>query len=256
MNVLSRDQIHALVFDMDGVVTDTASVHAAAWKRLFDDYLGARARAEGTALVPFDLVNDYLAYVDGKPREAGVRSFLEARGVSIRPGSPDDGPDAETVHGLGNRKDRYFMRALTEHGVDVYAGAVSLIREARGRGVRTAIVTSSRNGVAVLASAGLTSLFDARVDGLDLRRLGLRGKPAPDMFREAARQLGAPAARAVVFEDALVGVEAGRAGGFRLVVGVGHGEHGAALRIHGADIVVADLSELSLEGRAHHGEAA
>ncbi|MGZ3359514.1 MAG: HAD family hydrolase [Xanthobacteraceae bacterium] len=244
-------ELKAFLFDLDGVVTRTASVHATAWKRLFDDYLERRARTEGTAFVRFDPVNDYQEYVDGRPREAGVRSFLAARGISLPQGSPDDGPEVETLSGLGKRKDQYFVQTLAQHGVEVYDGTVSFVRYARARGVRTAIVSSSQNCAAVLDAAGLTQLFDVRVDGIDLRRLGLAGKPAPDMFLEAARQLKTPPARAVVFEDAVVGVEAGRAGRFGLVVGIGRGDHAVDLRAHGADIVVADLRELSL---AEQGE--
>ena len=182
-------ELEAFLFDLDGVVTRTASVHATAWKRLFDDYLERRARAEGAAFVPFDPVIDYQEYVDGRPREAGVRSFLAARGISLPPGSPDDGPEVETLNGLGKRKDQYFVQTLAQHGVEVYDGTVSFVRDARARGVRTAIVSSSQNCAAVLDAAGLTQLFDVRVDGIDLRRLGLAGKPAPDMFLEAARQL-------------------------------------------------------------------
>ena len=240
-------ELEAFLFDLDGVVTRTASVHATAWKRLFDDFLTRRARAEGVAFVPFDLVVDYQEYVDGRPREAGVGSFLAARGISLPLGTPDDGPEVETVNGLGNRKDQYFTQTLALHGVEVYEGTVGFIRDARARGVRAAIVSSSKNCAAVLDTAGLTQLFDVRVDGNDLRRLGLAGKPAPDMFVEAARQLKTPPARAVVFEDAVVGVEAGRAGRFGLVVGIGQGDHAVDLRAHGADIVVADLCEISLE---------
>jgi beta-phosphoglucomutase family hydrolase len=241
-------ELEAFLFDLDGVVTRTAILHATAWKQLFDEYLERRARAKGAAFVPFDPVNDYQEYVDGRPREAGVRSFLAARGISLPVGGPDDGPDVETLNGLGNRKDQYFIQTLAQHGVEVCEATVSFIREARARGVRTAIVSSSKNCAAVLDAAGLTQLFDVRVDGIDLRRLGLPGKPAPDMFLEAARRLETPPARAAVFEDAIVGVEAGRAGRFRLVVGVGQGDHAADLRAHGADIVVADLRELSLDG--------
>ena len=182
-------ELEAFLFDLDGVVTRTASVHATAWKRLFDDYLERRARAQGAAFVPFDPVIDYQKYVDGRPREAGVRSFLAARGISLPPGTPDDGPEVETLNGLGNRKDQYFIETLAQHGVEVYERNVSFVRDARARGVRTAIVSSSKNCAAVLDAAGLTQLFDVRVDGIDLRRLGLAGKPAADMFLEAARQL-------------------------------------------------------------------
>jgi len=243
---INLQEFEAFLFDLDGVVTRTASVHAVAWKRLFDDYLEHRARAKGALFVPFDPVIDYQEYVDGRPREAGVQSFLAARGISLPPGSPDDGPEVETLNGLGNRKDQYFIQTLAQHGVEVYEGTVSFIRDARARGVRTAIVSSSQNCGAVVDAAGINQLFDVRVDGIDLRRLGLAGKPAPDMFLEAARRLKTPPTRAVVFEDALVGVEAGRAGRFRLVVGIGRGDHAVELRAHGADIVVADLRELSL----------
>jgi beta-phosphoglucomutase family hydrolase len=243
---INLQEFEAFLFDLDGVVTRTASVHAVAWKRLFDDYLEHRARAKGALFVPFDPVIDYQEYVDGRPREAGVQSFLAARGISLPPGSPDDGPEAETLNGLGKRKDQYFIQTLAQHGVEVYEGTVSFIRDARARGVRTAIVSSSKNCGTVVDAAGLNQLFDVRVDGIDLRRLGFAGKPAPDMFLEAARRLKTPPARAVVFEDALVGVEAGRAGRFRLVVGIGRGDHAVELRAHGADIVVADLRELSL----------
>ena len=241
-------ELEAFLFDLDGVVTRTARVHAAAWKHLFDDYLERRAHAEGTTFVPFDPVDDYQKYVDVRPREAGVQSFLEVRGITLPVGNPDDKPEIETLNGLGKRKDCYFLQTLAQHGVEIYEGTVSFVREARARGVRTAIVSSSQNCAAVLEAAGLTQLFDVRVDGSDLRRL--RGKPAPDMFLEAARRLETPPARAVVFEDALVGVAAGRAGGFRLVVGIGRGAHAVDLKAHGADIVVADLRELSLEDHA------
>jgi len=244
-------ELEAFLFDLDGVVTRTASVHAAAWKQLFDDYLKRRGVAEGRPYLPFDPVSDYQEYVDGRPREAGVWCFLAARGISIPTGNPGDGPGVETLNGLGSRKDQYFIQALVRRGVQVYGGAVRFIDNARACRMRTAIVSSSRNCAAVVDAAGLARLFDVRVDGLDLRRLGLAGKPAPDMYLEAARRLDTSPARAVVFEDALVGVEAGRAGRFRLVVGIGQGDHAIDLRAHGADIVVADLRELSLKGHAH-----
>jgi beta-phosphoglucomutase family hydrolase len=247
---LDLRELEAFLFDLDGVVTRTASVHAAAWKQLFDEYFQQRARAEGIAFASFDPVEDYQKYVDGRPREEGVKSFLEARGVKLPVGHLHDPPEIETLHGLGNRKDRYFLQALAQHGVEVCEGVVSFIREARARGIRTAVVSSSQNCAAVLHSAGLTELFDVRVDGVDQRRLGLLGKPAPDAYLEAARRLEILPARAVIFEDALVGVEAGRAGGFRLVVGVGRGAHGVDLKARGADIVIADLQELSLENYA------
>jgi beta-phosphoglucomutase family hydrolase len=253
---LDLHELEAFLFDLDGVVTRTASVHAAAWSQLFDDYLQRRARAYGDPYVPFDPITDYQEYVDGRPREEGVRSFLAARGISIPAGSPSDGPELETLSGLGSRKDQYFVQALAQHGVEVYEGTTSFIGQARGRGIRTAIVSSSRNCAALLDRAGLAQLFDVRVDGIDLRQLKLPGKPAPDMYLEAARRLETRPARAAVFEDALVGVEAGRAGRFRLVIGIGRGNHAAALRAHGADIVVADLRELALKGYARGHESA
>jgi beta-phosphoglucomutase family hydrolase len=242
--------LDAFLFDLDGVITHTASVHARAWKQLFDDYLARRARAKGEGFIPFDLVSDYQKYVDGRPREAGVRSFLEARSITLPIGNPDDGPETETLNGLGNQKDRYFLQSLAQKGVEVCTGAADFVRDAKLRGVRTAIVSSSQNCAAVLSTAGLADLFDVRVDGIDRRRLNLRGKPAPDMFLEAAKRLRTPPRDAAVFEDALVGAEAGRAGGFKLVVGVGGGAHADDLRAHGADIVVANLQQLCLEGRA------
>lgn len=250
-NQIDLRELEAFLFDLDGVVTRTASVHAAAWKQLFDDYLKQRAGAQGENYVPFDLITDYEQYVDGRPREAGVRNFLAGRGIAIPPGSPDDGPEVETLNGLGRRKDQYFIQALSLQGVEVYEGARNLVQEARARQVHTAIVSSSRNCTAVLDVAGLTPLFDVRVDGVDVWQLGLAGKPAPDMYIEAARRLETSPDRAVVFEDAIVGVEAGRAGRFGLVVGVGRGNHALDLRAHGADLIVADLSELSLDGHAH-----
>lgn len=215
------DGIDAVIFDLDGVVTRTAQVHAQAWKEAF-------------APVPFDPVEDYLKYVDGKPRLDGVRAFLAARGI-------DAGEDE--VRDIGERKNRLFLERVKD-GVEVYASTLELIRALRARGVRTAVVTASRNGEAILRAAGLTELFDARVDGNDAARLGLAGKPAPDTFLYAAEALGVPPARAAVVEDALAGVEAGRAGGFAEVIGVDRSAQATALREHGATRVVRDLAEL------------
>lgn len=247
MPLINLQKFDAFLFDLDGVITRTAAVHAAAWKRLFDDFLAAHA-GEGAA--PFDPVADYRRYVDGKPRAAGVRSFLAARGIELPAGTPADDAEQPTVHGLGKRKNRYFLALLDREGVRVFDSAVALLREARSRAVRTAVVSSSRNCAAVLRAARLTGLFDARVDGVELTRLGLAGKPAPDMFLEAARRLGVAPARGVVFEDATAGVQAARRGGFGLVIGVGSAEHAADLRASGADVVVADLGGVRLEG--HH----
>jgi beta-phosphoglucomutase family hydrolase len=248
--VIDLAEVDAFLFDLDGILTRTQALHAAAWKRLFDEYLAARAAREGQPFTPFDIEQDYLRYVDGKPRYAGVRSFLQSRGIPLPPGSPRDGPDVETMHGLGNRKDRYFEQLLQERGVETYETSVAFVREVRSRGAATAVVSSSKNTTAVLRAVRLTSLFDARVDGVERERLGLPGKPAPDTFLEAARRLGIPPGRAVVFEDALAGVEAGRRGGFGLVVGVDRAGQREALLERGADVVVADLGELRLRGRS------
>ena len=246
--VIDLTKFDACLFDLDGVITRTATLHAAAWKRLFDEYLAAHV---GEEFVPFDVETDYRRYVDGKPRSAGVRSFLAARGIALPAGAPADGADRDTVHGLGKRKNRYFLALLDREGVRIYASAVKFLREVRARGVRTAVVSSSRNCAAILRVARLTALFDVRVDGVELARLGLPGKPAPDMFLEAARRLGVAPVRGVVFEDATAGVEAARRGGFGLVVGVGVAEHAAGLLASGADVVVADLGQLRLEGRGN-----
>jgi alpha,alpha-trehalase len=240
MVVIDLGSFDAFVFDLDGVITRTAAVHARAWKQLFDEYLAARAARTGEPFVPFDLDADYRRYVDGKPRQAGVRSFLASRAIE---------EPRQTVVGLGKRKDGYFLALVAREGVEVFDSAVSLIRQARARGVRTAVASSSRNCAAILRAARLSSLFEVRVDGVDLERFGLAGKPAPDMFLEAARRLGVPPARAAVFEDATAGVEAGRAGSFGLVIGIGAAEHAAALLAHGAHAVVADLAEVRLEDR-------
>jgi beta-phosphoglucomutase family hydrolase len=244
--VIDLARFDAFLFDLDGVITRTAAQHAAAWKRLFDEYLAAHG---GATLVPFDVEADYRRYVDGKPRFAGVRSFLAARGIALPAGTPADDAGQETVHGLGQRKNRYFLALLAGQGVQVYESAVAFLREARSRGVRTAVVSSSRNCAAILRATRLTALFDARVDGVELDRLGLAGKPAPDMFLEAARRLAIAPGRGVVFEDATAGVEAARRGGFGLVVGVGQAEHAPSLKASGADAVVADLGAIRLEGR-------
>jgi alpha,alpha-trehalase len=240
MVVIDLGSFAAFVFDLDGVITRTAAVHARAWKQLFDEYLAARAARTGEPFVPFDLDADYRRYVDGKPRRAGVRSFLASRRIE---------EPRETVVGLGKQKDGYFLQLVAREGVEVFDSAVTLIRQARARAVRTAVASSSRNCAAILRAARLSSLFEVRVDGVDLERFGLAGKPAPDMFVEAARRLGVPPARAAVFEDATAGVEAGRAGNFGLVIGIGTAEHATALRAHGAHAVVADLAEVRLEDR-------
>jgi len=238
------DGVTACLFDMDGVVTQTAVVHAAAWKEMFDDFLRQHAEETGTEFVPFDAHAEYDAYVDGKPRLDGTRSFLESRGIELPEGTPDDPPGTPTIHGLSNRKNDLVLAKLAAGGVQVYEGSVTYIHTVRQAGIRTAIVSSSANTKQILDSAGLADLFDARIDGLIAEERGLHGKPAPDTFLAAARELGAPASRGVVFEDALAGVEAGRAGHFALVVGVDRVGQADELNKHGADIVVRDLIEL------------
>ncbi len=234
----------AVLFDMDGVVTRTARLHAAAWADLFDDFLRRRAAERGEPFQPFDPERDYLAYVDGKPRQDGARSFLAARGIELPDGDPTDGPEAGTIHGIGRRKDALFTHRLRTDGADVFASTIDLIRALRDRGVKTAVVTSSRNGREVLRAADIEDLFDARLDGTDAAALGLKGKPHPDPFLECAGRLGVAPLRAVVVEDAVSGVEAGVRGGFGLVVGVDRGGNRDALAAQGADLVVADLGEL------------
>jgi trehalose 6-phosphate phosphatase len=234
----------AVIFDLDGVVTRTAKVHAAAWKKLFDEYLERRAARLGEEFGPFDIEADYRRYVDGKPRYDGVQSFLKSRGINLPHGRPGDSPDQETVCGLGNRKNRLFLELLEQRGVEVYEFTIALIRELRSAGIKTAIVTSSKNCPAVLETAGISSLFDAKVDGNEKERNHLKGKPHPDIFLEAARRLGVNPARAVVVEDAIAGVEAGRQGNFGCVIGVDRGGQADALLKRGANVVVGDLAEV------------
>jgi trehalose-phosphatase len=236
----------AAILDLDGVVTRTAALHASAWKQLFDDFLTRRPETPGEDHSPFDAELDYRCYVDGKPRLDGVRSFLKARGIRLPEGGPDEGPDAHTVHRLGERKNRLFLELLEREPVQVFADAVEQIRRWREAGIPTALVTSSRNGRRILAAAGLLEQFDVVVDGRDAERLGLSGKPAPDLFLHAARELGVEPGEALVAEDAIAGVEAARAGGFGLVVGVDREGAGDLLGA-GADVVVGDLREV---GRA------
>ncbi len=243
---LSPRDYDAVLFDLDGVLTRTADVHAAAWKKLFDGFLQRHAAASGTDFVPFDIEADYRRYVDGKPRYDGVQSFLASRGIRLPFGDPADGPEAGTVCALGNLKDAYFHQQVEEQGVEVYGPAVALVRDLRAREVRTAVVSSSNNCAAVLDAAGIADLFDTRVDGTDVSRLKLRGKPAPDAFLEGARRLRVDAARAVVVEDAVAGVEAGRAGGFGCVIGVDRGGRAQALREAGADAVVTQLAQVEI----------
>ena len=235
----------AVFFDLDGVITDTASVHAAAWKQMFDDFLTRHADRENVPFQPFEIETDYRSHVDGKPRLDGLKSFLESRGISLPEGGPEDPPGAETIHGLGKQKNADFLRRIREKGVKIYGPAVALIHSAKKHGLKTAVISSSKSCAMILDSANLADLFDVRVDGVDSELLGIPGKPAPDIFLEAARQLQVKPKRAVVIEDALSGVRAGRAGKFGLVIGIARTGGREALQDNGADVVVADLSEVS-----------
>ena len=237
-------RIRACLFDLDGVLTQTARVHAAAWQEMFDAFLRERAARTREPFVPFDPVADYTAYVDGKPRYDGVRSFLAARGIRLPEGSPSDPPSAETVHGLGNRKNELVLALLKRDGVQVFEGSVRYVRAARDAGLHRAVVSASANCRDVLEAAGIEDLFEVRIDGIVTEEKHLRGKPAPDTFLAASEEVGVQPAEAAVFEDALAGVEAGRAGRFGFVVGVDRAGQRDALREHGADVVVSDLVEL------------
>jgi len=243
---LSPRDYDAVLFDLDGVLTRTASVHAAAWKKLFDGFLEPRSAESGQTFVPFDIEADYRRYVDGKPRYDGVVAFLESRGIELSVGTPEDGPGVQTVYGLGNLKDRYFSEQLEQQGVEVFEAAIALVRTLRAQEIKTAVVSSSNNCAPVLEAAGISQLFDARVDGIDITRLKLKGKPAPDAFLEGARRIRVEPARAVVVEDAIAGVEAGRAGRFGLVIGVDRLGQSQALRQAGADVVVGDLAQVTI----------
>jgi beta-phosphoglucomutase family hydrolase len=238
------DQVTACLFDMDGVVTKTATVHAAAWKQMFDEFLRVWSARNGREFVPFDPVHDYDEYVDGKPRIEGTESFLESRGIKLPAGSSSDAPGTPTVQGLSNRKNELVLEVLKRDGVEVYPGSRQYLDAVRKAGLKTAIVSSSANTEAVLKAGGVSDLFDVRVDAQVATARGLHGKPAPDTYLEAARMLGVEPGNAAVFEDALAGVAAGRAGKFGFVVGVDRVGQADELRQHGADVVVKDLSDL------------
>ncbi len=238
------DAVTACLFDMDGVITQTAKVHDAAWKEMFDEFLRDWSAAHHQPFVPFDPVHDYDEYVDGKPRLEGTASFLESRGIELPAGRESDPPGTHTVWGLSNKKNGLILKVIERDGVQPYEGSVRYVKAVRDAGLRTAIVSSSANTEAVLKAAGVDNLFEVRVDHQVAEAAGLHGKPAPDTFLEAARLLGVAAPNATVFEDALAGVAAGRAGTFGFVVGVDRVGQADQLRAHGADVVVKDLAEL------------
>jgi beta-phosphoglucomutase family hydrolase len=241
---ITRDMYDAVLLDLDGVITDTANIHAAAWKKMFDAYLQQRAADTGEPFRPFEIATDYTRYVDGKPRFDGVRDFLASRGIQLPEGTPDDPPQAETVGGLGNRKNALVNEVIDAVGVEPYEGSVKLIRQLRQQGFKVAVVTSSQNCDTVLKAAKLDDCFDVRVDGNTVRAQHLAGKPAPDTFLTAAQRLGADPTRSVVIEDAISGVQAGRKGNFGFVIGVARKGNAEELRRNGAHLVVSDLGEL------------
>jgi beta-phosphoglucomutase family hydrolase len=242
---ISRRDADAAIFDLDGVLTDTARVHAEAWKEVFDDFLRRRAERQGVDFQPFDIGGDYLAYVDGRPRHDGIRTFLASRGFELPEGSEQEPESAETVRGLGRRKTRLFRQALRQ-GIVPAPGAQRLLAKLRRSGIGVAVGSSSKNCAAILRAAELDHLIDVRADGVDAEQLGLPGKPDPALFLEAARRLGVAPGRAVLFEDASAGVEAGRRGGFGHVVGIGGGRRPEQLLRHGADVVIATLDQVEV----------
>ena len=243
---IRRSDFDAAIFDLDGVLTETARVHAAAWKAVFDAFLERWAERHALAFQPFDIGADYLKYVDGRPRHEGIRTFLAARGISLPEGSEHDPEDAETVHALGKRKTGLFLQVL-KMGVFPTAGGEALLRKLREAGIKTAVGSSSKNTRAILQAAGLEHQVDVCLDGVDAEALNLPGKPDPALFLEIARRLNVQPARVILFEDALVGVEAGKGGGFGRVVGIDRGEQNRSLRQHGADIVIKSLREVHVE---------
>jgi len=251
--VIDAGDFDAAIFDMDGVITQTATVHAAAWKQLFDEYLDDRRNRGLPSSEPFDAGADYRRYVDGRPRYDGVAAFLASRSISLPYGDPADPPGAETVCGLGNRKDGYFWAKAQRDGVRAYASSIALIKEMKRVHMRVGVFSASRNAGAILQAAGVIGLFDEKVDGIDSAELGLRGKPDPAMLLELSRRLAALPPRTVVFEDAIAGVQAGRAGGFGLVIGVNRSPCAGELVREGADAEVSDLAEVAVRPRPATG---
>ena len=242
---INRDQYDAVLFDLDGVITDTANLHATCWKQMFDGYLQKRAQKKGEAFQPFDTASDYRLYVDGKPRFDGVRDFLRSRGIELPEGNREDPADIETVCGLGNRKDELVNDAIAKFGVKPYDGSVRFIHQVHRKGFKIAVVTSSQNCATVLEAAKLNGFFDVQVDGNTILAKRLHGKPAPDTFLLAAKLLGVEPRRTVVLEDAISGVQAGSAGNFGLVIGIARKGNADELKHHGAHLVVCDLEELT-----------
>jgi len=247
-NPVTRPKYDAVLFDLDGVVTNTVKIHATCWKAMFDEYLKKRAAKTGEPFRPFEIATDYKLYVDGKPRYDGVRDFLKSRDIQLSEGTPDEPPQNETVCGLGNRKDELVNEVIETVGVEVYESSVAFLRHVRNEGIKTAVVTSSQSCEAVLKAAKIGDLFDARVDGNTIIQHSLAGKPAPDSFLKGAEILGVPASRAVVIEDAISGVQAGAKGSFGLVIGVARKGNAEELKENGAHIVVNDLGELLSAG--------
>lgn len=238
------DQFAAVLFDLDGVLTATAKIHAICWKQMFDEYLQQKSLTAGAAFQPFDIDQDYRRYVDGKLRYEGVQSFLKSRAIEIPWGSPEDQPQVETISGLGNRKDKLVGELLAAGNVGVFEGSIALVHLLHDKGIRTAVVSASKNCEAILNAAGIAELFELRVDGKVAETFGLPGKPEPATFLKAAELLGVEPKQAIVIEDAIAGVQAGRRGGFGLVIGVDRHDDAEALRENGADLVVSDLAEL------------
>lgn len=244
---LSRTDYDAVVFDLDGVLTRTARLHALSWKAAFDELLARRAAASGAPFIPFDADADYVRYVDGKPRLAGAQAFLDARGIVLPEGIPGDAPERETLYGVTNHKHELFLRFLREHGIDVYPSSIALLSAVRAAGFRTGLVSSSKSVNEIIGIVGVRDQFDVVIDGNEGMRLDLKGKPEPDTFVEAAKRLAVAPSRAVVIEDAVAGVEAGHRGGFA-VIGVDRRDHRSLLEQAGADVVVADLAEITVAG--------